>query len=88
MAVEAAVLSAPIAAAAPPGSVTPADGELLKATLKINGRTHALSVEPRWTLQYVLRDRLGLMGTKSRLRTRASAAPAPSLSTAWPAMPA
>ena len=33
-------------------------------TLNVNGREHRLDVEPRWTLLYVLRDRLGLTGTK------------------------
>lgn len=37
---------------------------LSKLTLLVNGRTHSLLVEPRWTLLYVLRDRLGLTGTK------------------------
>jgi xanthine dehydrogenase YagT iron-sulfur-binding subunit len=32
--------------------------------LDINGRTRRLLVEPRWTLLFVLRDRLGLTGTK------------------------
>ncbi len=43
-------------------AATPA---MVNAVLNINGRTHTLSVEPRWTLLYVLRDQLGLMGTKS-----------------------
>jgi xanthine dehydrogenase YagT iron-sulfur-binding subunit len=63
-AAEAAVLSVPVAAAAPLGSLPATDGEMVKAVLNINGRAHSLSVEPRWTLLYVLRDRLGLMGTK------------------------
>ena len=33
-------------------------------TLEVNGRTHRLLVEPRWSLLYVLRDHLGLTGTK------------------------
>jgi xanthine dehydrogenase YagT iron-sulfur-binding subunit len=33
-------------------------------TLKVNGRMHRVAVEPRWSLLYVLRDRLGLTGTK------------------------
>lgn len=32
--------------------------------LNVNGRTHKLLVEPRWTLLFVLRDQLGLTGTK------------------------
>jgi xanthine dehydrogenase YagT iron-sulfur-binding subunit len=48
----------------------PKEPELLKAdettriTLSINGRRHHLLVEPRWSLLYVLRERLGLTGTK------------------------
>ncbi len=42
----------------------PLAGEPVKLTLKVNGRTEKLLVEPRWTLLYVLRDRLGLTGTK------------------------
>ena len=33
-------------------------------TLTINGTAYPMSVEPRWTLAEVLRDRLGLTGTK------------------------
>jgi xanthine dehydrogenase YagT iron-sulfur-binding subunit len=33
-------------------------------TLKINGRKHRVLVEPRWSLLFVLRERLGLTGTK------------------------
>jgi aerobic-type carbon monoxide dehydrogenase small subunit (CoxS/CutS family) len=33
-------------------------------TLRVNGEVHQLSVEPQWTLQYVLADKLGLTGTK------------------------
>ncbi len=39
-------------------------GEPVKARLRVNGRTHTLLVEPRWTLLFVLRERLGLTGTK------------------------
>jgi len=38
--------------------------EMVKLTLRINGRTHRLLVEPRWSLLFVLRERLGLTGTK------------------------
>jgi xanthine dehydrogenase YagT iron-sulfur-binding subunit len=64
-AAEAAILSLPAGAATQPPAELLRDGEMVKAFLNINGRTHALMVEPRWSLQYVLRDRLGLMGTKS-----------------------
>ncbi len=47
----------------PKAEVYEASG-LSKLTLLVNGRTHSLLVEPRWTLLYVLRDQLGLTGTK------------------------
>ncbi len=42
--------------------VEPAD--MTKIKLLINGRRHRLLVEPRWSLLFVLRERLGLTGTK------------------------
>jgi xanthine dehydrogenase YagT iron-sulfur-binding subunit len=42
--------------------MTPED--MSRITLLINGRRHRLLVEPRWSLLYVLRERLGLTGTK------------------------
>jgi len=39
-------------------------GELTKVVLTINGRNYRLLVEPRWSLLYVLREGLGLTGTK------------------------
>ena len=41
-----------------------AAGEPSKLTLTVNGRTHKVLVEPRDTLLLVLRERLGLTGTK------------------------
>jgi len=38
--------------------------EMVEVALAINGRTHRLLVEPRWTLMYVIRERLGITGTK------------------------
>jgi xanthine dehydrogenase YagT iron-sulfur-binding subunit len=38
--------------------------DMVKVALNINGRVHRMLVEPRWTLLYVLRERLGLTGTK------------------------
>ncbi|MGE5239430.1 MAG: (2Fe-2S)-binding protein [Chloroflexota bacterium] len=38
--------------------------EMAKVTLTVNGRRHRLLVEPRWSLLYVLRERIGLSGTK------------------------
>jgi len=39
-------------------------GEMTRVSLNINGRRHRLMVEPRWSLLFVLRERLGLAGTK------------------------
>jgi len=39
-------------------------GEMTKVVLDINGRKYRLLVEPRWSLLYVLREQLGLTGTK------------------------
>jgi xanthine dehydrogenase YagT iron-sulfur-binding subunit len=38
--------------------------EMTKLTLLINGHRQRLLVEPRWSLLYVLRERLGATGTK------------------------
>ena len=51
------------AAAAPPPDVAEPDAPV-KVTLLINGEKHRMAVEPRWTLLYVLRDQLGITGTK------------------------
>ncbi len=37
---------------------------MVQIGLEINGRIHRLLVEPRWTLLFTLRERLGLTGTK------------------------
>jgi xanthine dehydrogenase YagT iron-sulfur-binding subunit len=39
-------------------------GKTVPLALTVNGQEHALQVEPRWTLLYVLRDKLDLTGTK------------------------
>ncbi len=39
--------------------------EMMQVALSINGRVHRLLVEPRWTLLFVLRERLGINGTKA-----------------------
>jgi xanthine dehydrogenase YagT iron-sulfur-binding subunit len=39
-------------------------GETHKVGLKVNGRLYSLLVEPRWSLLFVLREKLGLTGTK------------------------
>ncbi len=38
--------------------------EMTKIKLLVNGRRHRLLVEPRWSLLFVLREKLGLTGTK------------------------
>jgi xanthine dehydrogenase YagT iron-sulfur-binding subunit len=53
--------STPVEAAQGAGS-NPA--EMVRVSLTINGRSHRLLVEPRWSLLFVLRDRLGLTATK------------------------
>ena len=55
-----------LASAAPAeaqAEVVPA-GDTGTITVTVNGRRHKLLVEARWSLLYVLRDRLGLTGTK------------------------
>ena len=37
---------------------------MVQIGLTINGRIHRLLVEPRWTLLFTLRERLGMTGTK------------------------
>lgn len=49
-------------AQAPPDAVKP--GEVMTITLTVNARTQKILVEARWSLLYVLRDLLGLTGTK------------------------
>ncbi len=39
-------------------------GATVPVTLRINGRDRRVLVEPRWSLLFVLRERLGLTGTK------------------------
>ncbi len=55
-------LSAPAKAPAPVPEVAAAEPS--KLTLTVNGRTHKVLVEPRDTLLLVLREKLGLTGTK------------------------
>ena len=75
-AAEAAILTVPVEAAQPaagkaaapaaqPAAAPVAGGDLVAAVLKVNGQTHSLRVEPRWSLQHVLHDHLGLIGTKA-----------------------
>jgi xanthine dehydrogenase YagT iron-sulfur-binding subunit len=59
-----AAVGSAAAEAAPSGTVVQAS-ELTKVALHINGRRHELLAEPRWSLSFVLREELGLTGTKS-----------------------
>jgi xanthine dehydrogenase YagT iron-sulfur-binding subunit len=61
-AIAAAAAGALEAQTAPADTAVPA--ELTRASLRVNGRDHTLLVEPRWSLLYVLREKLGLTGTK------------------------
>ena len=46
------------------GADTNDPAELTKVKLMVNGLAHHLFVEPRWSLLFVLRERLGFTGTK------------------------
>jgi xanthine dehydrogenase YagT iron-sulfur-binding subunit len=46
-----------------PAQPAPA-AEMVSVTLNVNGRRHNLLVEPRWSLLFVIRERLGLTATK------------------------
>lgn len=61
-AVAATAAGGPAAGAAPTPVIEPE--EMAGVTLSINGRRYRLLVEPRWTLLFVLREKLGLTGTK------------------------
>ncbi len=51
-------------AASAPTATRVESGALVDLTLTVNGRRHRLAVEPRWSLLRVLRDELGMTGTK------------------------
>lgn len=61
-AVAAATVAGAVDAAAAPGAAQAPD--MVSIALDVNGRTHRLLVEPRWSLLFVLRERLGLTATK------------------------
>jgi xanthine dehydrogenase YagT iron-sulfur-binding subunit len=62
----AAAVAASGALSGPPSAESAVmDGrEMHSVTLKVNGRSHRLMVEPRWSLLFVLREKLGLTGSK------------------------
>jgi len=64
-ATEAAILTMPEKAPAQGAALEAGAGQSVKVALNVNGQTYSLMVEPRWSLLHVLRDRLGLTGTKS-----------------------
>jgi len=51
-----------LGAEAPPEVMEP--GDTVNVSLLVNGRRQRLLVEPRWSLLFVLREKLGLTGTK------------------------
>jgi xanthine dehydrogenase YagT iron-sulfur-binding subunit len=59
-------LEAQTPAAAPPAPAIAPDPGVPRATIRVtvNGTLHRVEVEDRWTLVELLRDRLGLTGTK------------------------
>jgi len=62
-------LAAARGATASPAAAAEADAatestELTRITLRVNGRAHRVLVEPRFSLLFVLRERLGLTGAK------------------------
>ena len=59
-----AAVVAGTAATAEPQKIVAEPGDLVKVNLRINGRHHRVLVEPRWTLLNVLREHLGMTGTK------------------------
>ena len=65
-AVGAGAIGAAKLAQSQPGAAAPAAprDEPAQVTLLVNGRKRRLLVEPRWTLLFVLREKLGLTGTK------------------------
>jgi xanthine dehydrogenase YagT iron-sulfur-binding subunit len=62
-----AVAAAAVAQSGPgeaAAAAAPDPAEMVRVSLNINGRAHRLLVEPRWSLLFVLRERLGLTATK------------------------
>jgi xanthine dehydrogenase YagT iron-sulfur-binding subunit len=58
-----AVTAGGVSAKNEPETSLKAEG-LSRITLRINGRNYTLLVEPRWSLLFVIREKLGLTGTK------------------------
>ncbi|THF69577.1 2Fe-2S iron-sulfur cluster binding domain-containing protein [Deinococcus sp. Arct2-2] len=64
VAVSTALGAAMLLPAAPAQVTTDAPPELVSVALKVNGKTHALKLDPRTSLLDTLREHLGLTGTK------------------------
>jgi xanthine dehydrogenase YagT iron-sulfur-binding subunit len=64
MGASAVASGAPGTFSAEPAAETAEPAELTRIRLLVNGRRHRLVVEPRWSLLFVLREKLGLTGTK------------------------
>jgi len=60
----ASALGAAGAATAAPDAGAAESTGMVPVLLRVNGRRQRLLVEPRWSLLYVLREQLGLTGTK------------------------
>jgi xanthine dehydrogenase YagT iron-sulfur-binding subunit len=60
----AAAASGTLSALADAEAGEPKAEEMQKLTLRVNGCSHRLLVEPRWSLLFVLREKMGLTGTK------------------------
>ena len=63
-AAEVAILTVPGQGEAAAETAPCATGEMVRVVFQVNGAEQKLDVDPRWTLQYVLRERLGLTATK------------------------
>ncbi|MCU0572280.1 MAG: (2Fe-2S)-binding protein [Syntrophobacteraceae bacterium] len=60
----AAAVSGALSTAGPAESALLDSNEMHRVVLKVNGRAHTQLVEPRWTLLFVLREKMGMTGTK------------------------
>jgi len=63
-AVAAAAAATAVGTAAATPAVLSEAAQMVSVTLTINGRRQRLMVEPRWSLLFVIREQLGLTGTK------------------------
>jgi xanthine dehydrogenase YagT iron-sulfur-binding subunit len=53
-----------LAAQTTKGGIVLKGDELVRVPLRVNGRVHRVLVEPRWSLLFALRERIGLTGAK------------------------